>query len=224
MTNHDHVKLTASELSTYFMSYLRDTMEVCVLSYFREHVEDPDIKESVEYALRLSEMHVDIDRNLFHEEGLPTPVGFTKQDVNVKAPRLFGDELILQYITNLGILGMSAYSLAITNSARPDVREHFTSCLQSSAELFNRTATLLQEKGFFIRAPYIPYPKTTEFVKKEHFLSGWIGKQRTLTSTVVYEFIAKQSRRGLIDRLCASCRVKGSPQIHGKRVRDCQTS
>ncbi|WP_144460610.1 DUF3231 family protein [Siminovitchia fortis] len=185
MTNHDHVKLTASELSTFFISYLRDTMEVCVLSYFREHVEDPDIKEAVEYALQLSEMHVDMDRNLFDKEGLPTPAGFIEQDVNVKAPRLFSDELILQYVANLGIVGMSAYSVSVANSARPDVRKHFTSCLESAAELYNRSANILQEKGLFIRSPFIPYPEITEFVKKQHFLSGWVGKQRPLTSTEI---------------------------------------
>ncbi len=185
MTNHDHIKLTASELSTFFVSYLQDTLTVCVTSYFLEHVEDPDIKEAVQYALELSEMHVDMDRRLFEEEGISTPIGFTEQDVNVKAPRIFNDEMILQYVTNLGILGMGAYSTAVSQSARHDIRKHFTSCLESSAELFNRSSNVLQEKGLFIRSPYIPYPKIPEFIEKRHFLAGWTGKQRPLTSTEI---------------------------------------
>lgn len=33
-TNHDHIKLTASELSYLWTSYLADSMAVCVLQYF----------------------------------------------------------------------------------------------------------------------------------------------------------------------------------------------
>ncbi|VEF49765.1 Protein of uncharacterised function (DUF3231) [Bacillus freudenreichii] len=185
MVSHEHIKLTASELSVFFMSYLQDTLVICVTSYFLEHVEDPDIKACVEYALELSEKHVAFDRNLFEAEGLPTPVGFTEQDVNVKAPRIFSDEVILQYVTNLGMLGMSAYGYAVSQSARHDIREFFTGCLSSSAELFNRSTNILQEKGLFIRSPYIPYPTVTEFVEKQHFLAGWIGDQRPLTSTEI---------------------------------------
>src|SRR5690606_2478535 len=127
----------------------------------------------------------DIDRKLFNAEGMATPVGFTEQDVNVKAPRLFSDPMILQYVTNLGILGMGAYSTVIASSARRDIREHFTACLQSSAELFNRCTNVLQEKGLYIRSPYIPYPKLSEYVEKQHFLAGWKGEQRPLTSTEI---------------------------------------
>lgn len=185
MTSHDHIKLTASELSAFFMSYLQDTLAVCVTTYFLEHVEDPDIRACVEYALELSEMHVEMDRRLFEEEGIATPVGFTEQDVNVKAPRIFSDEMIQHYVVNIGIMGMGAYSTAIVDSARQDIRKHFTSCLQSSAELFNRSSDVLQEKGLYIRSPRIPYPKIAEFVEKQHFLAGWLGDQRPLTSTEI---------------------------------------
>jgi len=185
MTSHDHIRLTSSELSNFFMSYLQDTLVICVTSYFLEHVEDPDIKACVKYALELSEAHVDIDRNLFEAEGLPTPVGFTEQDVNIKAPRIFSDEMILQYVTNLGMIGMSAYSTCLASSTRLDIREHFNACLQSSAELYNRSANVLLEKGLYIRPPYIPYPKLSEFVEEQNFLAGWIGNQRPLTSTEI---------------------------------------
>lgn len=185
MSNHDHIKLTASELSVLFMTYSEDTLVTCVTSYFLEHVEDPEIRACVQYSWDLSVAHVDQYRKIFEAEGLPVPAGFTESDVNVKASRLYSDEVILQYMANLGIIAMSAYSLALAQSARPDLRQHYTSCLESAAELYNRSSTLLQEKGLFIRSPYIPYPKVTEFVKKQHFLSGWIGEQRPLTSTEI---------------------------------------
>ncbi|MEK3889228.1 DUF3231 family protein [Bacillus sp. FSL K6-3431] len=185
MKNHDHIKLTSSELAVLFGAYMQDTLAICVNSYFLEHVEDLEVKSCLEYSLKLSESHVDILKKIYHDEGLPIPVGFTEQDVNIKAPRLFSDEMILHYVLNIGIMGLTAYSVILPNATRNDIRTHFTSWLHSSTELFNRVTNLLLEKGLYIRPPYIPYPKQTEFVNKQHFLSGWIGEQRPLTSNEI---------------------------------------
>ncbi|GIN59315.1 hypothetical protein J8TS2_36340 [Lederbergia ruris] len=185
MTSHDHSLLTASELAILYGSYANDTVSICMLSYFLEHVEDPDIKASVEYGLELSNMHIAIDKDIFAQEGLPVPLGFTEQDVNVQAPRLYSDEFILHYVQNIGIMGINAYSMALPKMSRKDLRDHFTQCLQSSAELFNRTTDISVEKGTYVRPPTIPYPQQIEFVHNQNFLGGWIGEQRPLTSTEI---------------------------------------
>lgn len=180
--SHDHIKLTSSELSALFGSYLNTTLEVCVVSYFLEHVEDPDVKSCLEYALTLAKTQIGTITDLYKAEGHPVPMGFTEQDVNVKAPRLFSDEMMLYYVQGLGSVGLNTHSVALPSSSRHDIREFYTSCLQSSAELFNRSTDVLLEKGLYIRPPYIPYPKQTEFIHKQHFLAGWMGEQRGLTS------------------------------------------
>lgn len=181
-TSHDHIKLTSGELSALFGSYLNNTLANCIISYFLEHVEDPDVKSCLEYALKLAKTQLGIITDIYKDEGHPIPVGFTEQDVNVKAPRLFNDEFMLYYVQGLGGVGLNTHSVALPTSSRHDIREFYTSCLQSSAELFNRSTNVLQEKGLYIRPPYIPYPEQTEFVHKQHFLAGWMGEQRTLTS------------------------------------------
>lgn len=180
--SHNHIKLTSSELAVLFGTYLNDTLAKCVLAYFIEHVEDSDIKTCVEYGLDLANKHIDFITKVFNEEGIPIPAGFTEQDVNVKAPRLYSDELILHYIENLGTMGLHTFSVALPNTSRQDIREFFTSCIESDAELFNKSTNVALEKGVYIRAPYIPYPKQVEFVQKQHFLAGWFGEQRALTS------------------------------------------
>ncbi|CAM4100295.1 DUF3231 family protein [Lederbergia lenta] len=185
MTNHDHIKLTSSELSVLFGLYMKETLAVCVNSYFLEHVETPEIRSCLEYSLNLSESHIVTLKKIYHEEDLPTPTGFTEQDVNTKAPRLFSDEMILHYVLNIGIMGLTSYSVVLPSTTRNDIRTHVTSWLHSSTDLFNRATNLLLEKGLYIRPPYIPYPKQTEFVNKQHFLAGWIGEQRPLTSNEI---------------------------------------
>lgn len=180
--NHEHIKLTASEMSVLWTSYLNDTLGVCTISYFLKHVEDPDVRAVLEYALDLSKKHIEVIRQIFSNEKIPIPLGFTEQDVNVNAKRLYSDSFMLYYIQNMGSAGINSYSVALPVSSRMDIREYYTSCLESSAELFNRTSNVMQEKGLFIRAPYIPYPNQAKFVHKQHFLAGWFGEQRPLTS------------------------------------------
>ncbi|WP_078412722.1 DUF3231 family protein [Priestia abyssalis] len=179
--SHDHIKLTSSELSALFGSYLNNTLASCITSYFLEHVEDPDVKSSLEYALKLAKAQTAMITDIYKTEGHPIPVGFTEQDVNVKAPRLFSDEFMLYYVQGLGAVGLNTHSVALPTSTRHDIREFYTSCLQSSAQLFNRSTNVLLEKGLYIRPPYIPYPEQPEFVHKQHFLAGWMGEQRALT-------------------------------------------
>lgn len=181
-TSHQDIKLTASELSVLFGTYLNDTLVKGVISYFLEHVGDPDTKSCLEYGLELANSHIDFITKIYIEENIPIPVGFTEHDVNVKAQRLYTDELILHYIQNVGLMGVSFYGMAIPDSARHDLRQFFTTCLETAAELFNRGTNISQEKGLYIRSPYIPYPKQTEFVQDQHFLAGWLGDQRALTS------------------------------------------
>ncbi|WP_345774228.1 DUF3231 family protein [Cytobacillus sp. S13-E01] len=133
-------------------------------------------------CFRLSKRHIEIIADIFKEEKFPIPVGFIDQDVNLNAARLFTDEFMLYYIQNMGMMGINSYSIALPSSARIDIREFYTNCMQSSLELFNRASNVLQEKGLFIRAPYIPYPIQAEFVHKQHFMAGWLGKQRPLTT------------------------------------------
>jgi hypothetical protein len=179
---HDHIRLTSGELAILWGTYMNDSLAICTISYFLKDVEDPDIRSVLEYALDLAKKHIEIVTDIFKEEEIPIPMGFTEQDVNFNAKRLYQDTFMLYYIQNMGATGINSYSVALPNAARIDIREFYTSCMGSSCELYNRSSNVLQEKGLFIRSPYIPYPSHGEFVHKQHFLAGWLGEQRPLTS------------------------------------------
>ena len=99
--------------------------------------------------------------------------------------RLYSDTFMLYYIQNMGATGVNSYSVALPNAARIDIREYYTSCVGSSCELYNRAFNVLQEKGYLYSFSYIPYPNQGEFVQKQHFLAGWMGEQRPLTSVEI---------------------------------------
>jgi hypothetical protein len=183
--SHDHIKLTSGELSVLWGSYMNDSLAIFATSYFLKDVEDPDIRSVLEYGSDLAKKHIEVVTDIFKEEKIPIPTGFTEQDVNLNAPRLYSDTFMLYYMQNMGATGINSYSIALPNAARIDIREYYTSCMGSSCELYNRASNVLQEKGLFIRSPYIPYPSQGEFVHKQHFLAGWLGEQRPLTTVEI---------------------------------------
>jgi hypothetical protein len=84
-----NVKLTAAEIANLWTSYQNDTMAICVIQYFLQHVEDEEIRSVLEYALHLSQQHIKEVTKTFNNESLPIPHGFKEKDVNLAAPRLY---------------------------------------------------------------------------------------------------------------------------------------
>jgi hypothetical protein len=186
-TEHN-LRLTSSEIAQLWSGYMGDSMSRCILSYFKHLVEDEEIRQVVEYALHLSEQHLQRIATIFENEQFPIPHGFTEKDVNVGARRLFSDTFMLVYLQNVAKQGLALYSMALTVSARTDVRAYFTECVATAAELYNRVAGTLLSKGLYIRSPYIPTPESAEYVQKQSFLNGFFGDKRPLNALEISHF------------------------------------
>lgn len=161
-------------------SYVGNTMGICVLSYYLRNVEDPDIKKVLEYALKLSQSFSKKIKLFFKNDGFPIPVGFTKDDVNLDAPRLFYDEFYLHYLQYLGKAGMSIYSVAIPLVTRKDIQDFFITCLNETSKLLVMVNDTLESKGKLMNSPVVPSPDKVDFIDKQSFLNGFFGEVRTL--------------------------------------------
>ncbi|WP_235991757.1 DUF3231 family protein [Metabacillus schmidteae] len=177
-----HIRLTSSEIGSLWSNYVADSMFKCVFKYYLAHVEDKEIKLVLEHALDLSQQHIDVITKIFKEEEHAIPEGFTDQDVDINAPRLFSDEFFLFYTFQMTKGALVTYGAALPHTFRNDIREHFMSCISSAMELFNEASNLLLEKGLLVRSPHIPYLKEVDMVEKQSFLAGWMGEQRPLTA------------------------------------------
>ncbi|MDF2910424.1 MAG: hypothetical protein K0Q56_1305 [Sporolactobacillus laevolacticus] len=183
-TEHS-IRLTSPEMASLWTSYQSDTMAICVLKYMLEKVEDSQIKTVFEYALELANTHIQTITGIFKEENFPIPAGFTDEDVDLSAPRLFSDTYWLKYLHVMTIHGLTGYAVALTTAIRSDIRDYYTECNRSSTELYNKTIEALLSKGIFQRPPYISTPDKVEFVKKQSFLNGWFGDRRPLNSVEI---------------------------------------
>ncbi|MCG3419993.1 DUF3231 family protein [Oceanobacillus jordanicus] len=172
--------LTSAEMGKLWATYTGNTMAKCVLRFYLKNVEDKEVKKVLEYAFSLAEMFVKKIEGLFKKEGFPVPVGFSEEDVNLKAPRLFSDEFYLYYLQYTGKAGMSIYTAAIAIVTRKDIKDFFVESLSDTVKLMSKTNDILQSKGKLMNAPKVPNPKEAEFLHDQSFLNGYIGDIRPL--------------------------------------------
>lgn len=172
--------LTAAEMGKLWATYMGNSMSKCILKYFLQHVEDPDIKILLENALRLSTEFLQTTEEIFKKENFPIPKGFTEEeDLNAGAPRLFQDEYYVHYLKYVGKAGMSIYNVAVPLVYRRDVEEFFINCMESTMALMKQIKTLLMDKGLTSKPPIIPIPDKVEFIQND-FLNGVFGDVRPL--------------------------------------------
>ncbi|WP_085524377.1 DUF3231 family protein [Tuberibacillus sp. Marseille-P3662] len=172
--------LTSAEMGKLWASYTGNTLGRCVISYYLKHVDDADIKKVLKYALDLSESFIRDIKAIFVKENFPIPVGLTDEDVDQDAPRLFYDEFYLYYLQYVGKAGISIYSAAIPIVTRKDVRDFFVESLRDTVKLMTEVNDVLKSKGILTNAQPMPSPEKVDFVKRQDFLSGFLGDVRPL--------------------------------------------
>lgn len=172
-------KLTSAEMGKLWASYMGNSMSKQILSYYLRHVEDEDIKKLLKNAFSLCEDFLRKIKKILDKENFPIPAGFSEEDVNLDAPRLFEDEFYVHYLKYTAKAGMSIYNVAIPLMYRKDVKEFFNECIKATIDLIEQIKELLMAKGYIIKPPYIPIPEKVKFLHG-NFLNGFTGNVRPL--------------------------------------------
>jgi hypothetical protein len=221
MENTSHqTKLTSPELGLLWTTYINDSMTSCVFKHFLATVEDKEIQPIIKYALELSEKHVARVAEIFKEEHLAVPQGFTDDDLNLSAPRLFSDSFILDYVQNTAKYTLNLNSLSLAYSTRADIRNFYSELVASITELFQRSSDVMLSKGIYIRPPYITAQETVEFVQEQSFLNGWFGERRPLNSIEIGLLFFNMTRNILGETLLTGfSQVAKSQQVRDYMLR-----
>ncbi|WP_191274238.1 DUF3231 family protein [Neobacillus kokaensis] len=172
--------LTTVEMGKLWVSYMGNSMSSQILSYFLQHCEDEYIRTVLENGLAVSKDFLQRIEVILRKENFPIPVGFSEDDVNLGAPRLYEDDFYVQYIKYAAKAGMSLYSVAIPLVMREDIREFFVYANQCTVILLGQINNVLMEKKLIVKPPIIPTPEKPQFINKQSFLNGWFGDVRPL--------------------------------------------
>ncbi|MBP1948635.1 DUF3231 family protein [Virgibacillus litoralis] len=198
MKTEQNIRLTSAELSQLWTSYQNDSASICMIMYFLRTVEDPEIRPILEHALQLSQSHIQKLTAIYTDENYPLPKGFSvDQDSNLNAPRLYSDNYMLQFMSQMGQISLNGYSVAKSLAVRSDIDEFYAQCAAEANQLDTMTKNLLLSKGLYVRSPYIPYPEKVDVVKKPSFLTGWFGERRPLLSLEMTNLYANFQRNAL---------------------------
>jgi hypothetical protein len=209
-----NVRLTSSELASLWASWMESSIKERIVKYFLITVEDKDVKQILEYTLGIAKKHLNIISEIYFREKHPIPIGFTDEDVNLEAPRLFSDTAILFFIEEMARSRLEGYSTALYMCTRKDVRKYFTECVADPAEIYNRIVSAMLSKGLYIRPPYIPVPEKIDFAKKQSYLAGYLGKQRPLNSIEISHIFTGLQRNLQREAMCIGfSRVAGSDKV-----------
>ncbi|WP_172840525.1 DUF3231 family protein [Virgibacillus phasianinus] len=200
MKSTNHTQLTAPEVANLWASYQNDTMAMYMISYLAKRTEDKEIRSLLEFAVQLAKEHVAVVSDIFKKGNYPIPIGFTKEDVNLDAPKLYSDKLCLYYMIDMAKFALPAYGLALSGGTREDVIAFYSKGLDETQELFKRATRLTMKKGIFNFAPTIPKPDKVDFIKRQDFLSGWFDK-RPLVGMEISALVYNTKRASLGEAL-----------------------
>lgn len=178
-----NTRLTSVEIANLWTQFMNDSMAYCVISHYLENVKDKDIRAILEFALSLSNSHIQKIKEFFKEEKYPIPKGFSiEEDVNLNAPPLFSDVFLLVYIHIMTIHGLLGYAGAVGTSLREDQRNYFIQCNKDAMDLYNMIMDAMLNKGIVSRPPNITTPEKISFIEKQSYLTGWLGKRRPINA------------------------------------------
>lgn len=172
--------LTVIEMGKLWATYMGNNMSTQILSYFLQHCDDEDIRLLLENGLALSKDFTQRIEGFLKQDNFPIPMGFTKDDVNLGAPRLYADEFYPHYLKYAAKAGISIYAIAIPLVMREDIREFFVYANQCTTILLGQINNVLFNKKFIAKPPIIPIPEGIDKIQKQSYLNGFFGDVRPL--------------------------------------------
>src|SRR5690349_10558271 len=143
MEDKSKIPLTAAEMAGLWTQYINDSVATCVSGYFLEKVEDEEVRPIIEFALNKAKENSAIMQDLFNKNNFPIPLGYTNQDVNYHAPKLFNDTFVAMYFRNLSIIAMAASSTSLGLVTRPELVSFHKRILKAGVTLQDQTRDLM---------------------------------------------------------------------------------
>ncbi|AET68203.1 Protein of unknown function (DUF3231) [Desulfosporosinus orientis DSM 765] len=173
-------RLSSWEMSQLWILYLANSSIRYILEYFYTTAQDPEIKALLNEAKNLAVPQLDTISNIFNSAGFPIPHGFSDEDVEPNAKRLFSDALMLSYLRVVNKYGLVKLGHVLPLVSRPDIRAYVNSATVEVRKFLNKTEDLLAIKGLAVKAPYIPVPDRVNYVSDDSWFGGGLGKKRSI--------------------------------------------
>ncbi|YCA41643.1 DUF3231 family protein [Bacillus sp. JZ8] len=174
--------ISASEIGTLWLTYQEKTMILRILEYFIEKADDQQAKNIMGGLWQELSYYVSKIKNIFQEQGITIPIGFTEADVNLEAPKLYDHGFDIMFVRILKEISMGMYTLNMNMSYQDEVMEIYEGLTSTTQKIYKSSTLYLLEKEILTRPPKVTMPKSSEFVESKNYLNGFnpFNKKRAL--------------------------------------------
>lgn len=177
-------KMSSTELGSLWTTYHKKTMILRILEYFIEKSDDKEAKELMSGLWEKLHPKVIEIKTMLENEGAAVPIGFTKEDVNLKAPELFTNGFDIMFCRILKEISMGMYVLHMTISYRKDIIKFYKQLTEITQSYYEQFTQYLLEKDVLPHPNYTNMPKSIDFINDKQYMNGTnlFGHKRTINT------------------------------------------
>lgn len=190
-------KMCSSELGALWMTYHKKSMILRILEYFIEKSDDQRAKDLMsELWNQLHPIIVEM-KTMFENEGAAVPDGFTKEDVNLEAPKLWDNGFDIMFCRVLKEISMGMYVIHLTMSYRQDIIKIYRRMSEVTEIFYGHFTQYLLDKNLYSRPTYVSMPTSTNYISDKDYSKGTniFGNKRAL-NTVELQLVIYYSITG----------------------------
>ncbi|SDZ66879.1 Protein of unknown function [Evansella caseinilytica] len=165
--------VSSSELGTLWLTYQEKTLILRVLEYFIEKSTDRQAKNIMGGLWQDLDHNVTKIKEIFYNDGVVVPVGFTDEDVNLEAPPLYSNGFDILFVRILKEISMGMYTINMNMAYRDDIISIYEDLSTSTQKIYKLATKYLLKNGFLNLPPIVAYPKATEFIENKSYLNGF---------------------------------------------------
>ncbi|MGG1398122.1 DUF3231 family protein [Bacillus salipaludis] len=176
--------LSSSELGTLWLTYQEKTMILRIFEYFLEKSDDQEAKNIMGMLWQELDYYVELIKGVFESEGAVVPRGFTKEDVNLKAPNLFDHGFDIMFLRILKEISLGMYTINMNMAYRKDVMTIYEGLTTVTQKCYKLSTVYLLKKGMLTLPPIITMPKRTEYIESKRYMGGYklFSEKRSLNA------------------------------------------
>jgi len=174
--------ISVSEVASLWQTYQEKTLIMRFLEYFIEKADDPQARNILGGLWQELNFYVKEMEELFSEQGIVKPVGFTSDDVNLEAPKLYDNGFDIMFVRVLKEVSMGLYTLGMNMTYDKKVASIYEGLTTVTQKIYKLATSYLIEKGILSLPPKVTMPKNNEFIKSKDYKDGFklLGDKRPL--------------------------------------------
>ncbi|MBY0097863.1 DUF3231 family protein [Mesobacillus maritimus] len=174
--------ISVSEVASLWQTYQEKTLIMRFLEYFIEKADDPQARNILGGLWQELNFYVKEMEELFSEQGIVKPVGFTSDDVNLEAPKLYDNGFDIMFVRVLKEVSMGLYTLGLNMTYDKKVASIYEGLTTVTQKIYKLATSYLIEKGILSLPPKVTMPKKNEIIKSKDYKDGFklLGDKRPL--------------------------------------------